>query len=147
MPITSKAKTRCYLINNDTKKKLTLQFNPTNIDYGRTASFGTITSPSIAYPITQFQNGEIREFSFDVFYYDKPYTGLIKTFMTFIEKLLPPERNSSTFKKPPTFTLAYGYFVRTCVLTGYSVKNEDLDSKGRRVMGTYTLSVRQVSKY
>lgn len=145
MAIKSKAKTRCYLVNNDTNKKLTLQFNPEKVDYSRSASYGSISSPGMSYPLTQYLNGEAREFSFDVFYYDRPYSGLITNFMSFINALLPPEKNSSSFKRPPTFTLAYGYFVKTYVLTGYQVKDELLDSKGQPVMGTYTLSVRQVS--
>ena len=141
----SKAKTRCYLVNNDTNKKLTLQFNPEKIDYGRTASYGSISSPGMSYPLTQYLGGDGRDFSLDVFYYDNPYSGKITNFMTFINALMPPEKNKKSFKRPPTFTLAYGYFVKTYVLTGYNVKDELLNSKGQPIMGTYTLSVRQVS--
>lgn len=145
MPIKSKAKTRCYLVNNDTNKKLTLQFNPTKVDYGRTASYGYISSPGMSYPLTQYLGGEGIDFSLDLFYYDKPYSGLITNFMTFIKGLMPPEKNKKSFKRPPTVTLAYGYFVKTYVVTGYQVKDEELDSKGRPVMGNYTISIRQVS--
>lgn len=145
MPIVSKAKTRCYLVNNNTNRKLTLQFNPTKLDYGRSASYGYISSPGMSYPLVQYLGGEGRDFSLDIFYYDKPYSGLITEFMSYIQELMPPEKNVNTFKAPPTFTLAYGYFVKTYVLTGYSVRDEELDAKGRPIMGNYSISVRQVS--
>lgn len=142
----SRAKTRCYVINNDTNKKLTFQFNPTSIPYGRGANYQTIDSPGMSYPLTQYVGGQVREFSFDVFYYDKPYSGKINKARKFLEKLLPPEKNKSSFTKPPTFTFAYGYFVRTLVLLHLDVNDDWLDENGQPIMTTFTLTVRQVGK-
>lgn len=142
----SKAKTRCYIIRNDNNNKMTFQFNPTSIPYSRGANYSTIESPGMSYPLTQYVGGQVREFSFEVFYYDKPYSGKINTARKFLEDLLPPEKNIKSFTKPPTFTLAYGYFVRTLVLTNLSVEDEWLDENGQPLMTRFTLTVRQVGK-
>ena len=142
----SRAKTRCYIINNDTGKKLTFQFNPTTVPYSRGANYGTIESPGISYPLTQYVGGKVREFSFEVFYYDNPYSGNITKARKFLENLLPPEKNKSSFKKPPTFTFAYGYFVKTLVLLDLQVQDDWLDSDGRPINTIFTLTVRQVGK-
>ena len=142
----SKAKTRCYIIRNDNNKKMTFQFNPTSVPYSRSANYSTIESPGMSYPLTQYVGGQVREFSFEVFYYDKPYSGKINTARKFLEGLLPPEKNIKSFTKPPTFTLAYGYFVRTLVLTNLSVEDEWLDENGQPLMTRFTLTVRQVGK-
>lgn len=142
----SRAKTKCYIIRNDTNKRLTFQFNPTSIPYGRGANYSTIDSPGMSYPLTQYTGGQVREFSFEVFYYDNPYSGKINTARKFLEGLLPPEKNTSSFTKPPTFTFAYGYFVRTLVLLHLDVNDEWLDENGQPLMTRFTLTVRQVGK-
>lgn len=142
----SVAKTRCYLINNQTNEMLLTQFNPTNIPYSRSANYSTIDSPGMSYPLTQYVGGSVREFSFELFYYDKPCTGKIKNARIFLENLLPPERNTMFFSKPPTFTLAYGYFIRTLVLTNLDINDDWLDENGQPIKTTFTLTVRQVKK-
>ena len=140
----SRSQTKCYIIRNDTNKKLTFQFNPTEMPYSRGANFTSIDSPGMSYPLTQYAGGQIREFAFEVFYYDRPHSGKIKKARKFLEGLLPPEKNKKSFKKPPSFTLAYGYFVKSYVLTNLSVYDEWLDEKGRPIMTRFTLNVRQV---
>lgn len=140
------AKTKCYLINNTTNEKLTFQFNPTTIPYSRGANYSSIDSPGMSYPLTQYTGGNVREFSFEVFYYDKPYTGKIDRARKFLEDLLPPEINTKDFTKPPTFTLAYGYFVRTLVLLQLDIEDSWMDSDGHPIMTHFTLTVRQVGK-
>ena len=140
----SRAKTRCYIIRNDNNKKMTFQFNPTSMPYSRGAKFSTIESPGMSYPLTQYVGGDVREFSFEVFYYDNPSSGKIKKARKFLEGLLPPEKNKKGFTKPPTFSLAYGYFVKTYVLTNLGVSDEWMDSDGNPLITRFTLSVRQV---
>lgn len=142
----SKAKTRCYIIRNDNNKRMTFQFNPTSVPYSRSANYATIDSPGMSYPLTQYVGGNVREFSFEVFYYDKPYSGKINKARKFLEGLLPPEKNKKNFKKPPTFTFAYGYFVRTLVLEQLDVNDEWLNEDGQPLMTRFTLTVRQVGK-
>ena len=142
----SRAKTRCYIIRNSDDKKLTFQFNPETVPYGRGANYSTIESPGMSYPLTQYCGGKVREFSVEVFMYDKPYSGKINTARKFFEALMPPEYNKSSFKKPPTFTFAYGYFVKVCVLKKLKVNDEWLDSYGRPIMTRFTLTLRQVGR-
>lgn len=140
----SKARTRCHIIRNDNNKRLDFQFNPTAVPYSRSANYSTIDSPGMSYPLTQYTGGKVREFSLSVYYYDRPYSGKIDTARRFLEGLLPPEKNKSGFKKPPTFTFAYGYFVKTLVLEQLDVEDTWLDSKGRPIETKFTLTVRQV---
>ena len=142
----SRAKTRCYIINNSTNGKLVFQFNPESMPYSRSANYTSIDSPGMSYPLTQYVGGSVREFSFEVFYFDKPYSGKIDTARDFLEALLPPEKNTKKFKKPPTFTMAYGYFVRTYVLTDLQVNDEWINSDGNPEITRFTLTVRQVGK-
>ena len=142
----SRAKTRCYILKDGDKPddKFVFQFNPEQIPYSRGANYSSIDSPGMSYPLTQYVGGQVREFSFEVFYYDKPHSGKIKKARKFLEGLLPPEKNKKSFKKPPTFTLAYGYFVKRYVLTNLSVNDDWLDKEGRPIMTRFTLTVRQV---
>ena len=98
----------------------------------------------MSYHITQYVGGYAREFSFEVFYYDRPYSGKINKARKFLEALLPPEKNKKSFKKPPTFTLAYGYFVKVYVLTNLQVNDEIMNGDGNPEMTRFTLTVRQV---
>lgn len=140
----SKAKTRCYIVRNDDNSRMTFQFNPTSIPYGRGANYADIDSPGMSYPLTQYVSGQVREFSFEVFYYDRPYTGKINTARKFLEGLLPPEKNTPSFTKPPSFTFAYGYFVKKLVLTHLDVVDEWLNADGQPLMSRFILTVRQV---
>ena len=140
----SRAKTRCYVINNSTNKKMKFQFNPESMPYSRGANYTSIESPGMSYPLTQYVGGSAREFSFEVFYYDRPYSGKINKARKFLEALLPPEKNKKSFKKPPTFTLAYGYFVKVYVLANLQVNDEIMNGDGNPEMTRFTLTVRQV---
>ena len=140
----SRAKTRCYVINNSTNKKMNFQFNPESMPYSRGANYTSIESPGMSYPLTQYVGGSAREFSFEVFYYDRPYSGKINKARKFLEALLPPEKNKKSFKKPPTFTLAYGYFVKVYVLTNLQGNDEIMNGDGNPEMTRFTLTVRQV---
>lgn len=134
---------KCYLINNDTGDRLLAQYNPTEVPYGRSANYTSIESPGMSYPLTQYTGGNIREFTIELFFYDNPYSGVIEEAREFLEELLPPERNSGTFV-PPTFTFAYGYFVKDLVLVQLDVNDAWLDRRGRPIQTTFNLTVRQV---
>lgn len=142
----STAKTKCYIVNDDTNENLTFQFNPTSIPYSRSANYSTIDSPGMSYPLTQYTGGAVREFSFEVFYYDNPYSGKINKARNFLEALLPPEWNDLNFSRPPSFTLAYGYFVKRLVLLKLDINDEWLNEDGQPIMTRFTLTVRQVSR-
>lgn len=141
-----KSKTKCYIIRNDDNSRMDFQYNPTSLPYSRSASYASIESPGMSYPLTQYTGGKARETSFELFYYDRPYTGKINTARQFLEGLLPPEYNTNEFNKPPSFTLAYGYFVKKFVLTQLDVEDEMLDEEGQPLITRFTLSVRQVGR-
>lgn len=140
----SKAKTKAYMVNNDTNEKFTFQFNPTTVPYERSAKFSQVESPGMSYPLTQYTGGEVREFNVELFMYDNPYSGKIHNARRFLENLLPPEYNTSLFKRPPTCTFAYGYFVKRCVLKKLKVSDDRMDSNGRPIQTVFTLTLRQV---
>lgn len=137
---------KSYIIRDSDNNRMNFQFNPTTVPYSRSANYASIESPGMSYPLTQYTGGNAREFSFDVFYYDYPYSGKINKARKFLESLLPPEKNTSKFTKPPTFTFAYGYFVRRYVLLQLDVLDEWMNSDGKPMMTRFTLTVRQVSK-
>lgn len=140
----SKAKTRCYIVRNDTNARLAFQFNPTSVPYSRGANYTNIDSPGMSYPLTQYTGGNARDFDIEVFYYDYPYSGKINEARKFLLGLLPPEKNKENFTKPPTFTFAYGYFFKVLVLKDLDIHDEWLNSSGQPLMTKFTLSVRQV---
>lgn len=140
----SRAKSRSYIINNDTGEKLMFQFNPTSVPYGRSAQYTDINSPGMSYPLTQYAGGDSRSFSVELFYFDKPSSGKIERARRFIEELLPPEYNTEDFVKPPTFIFAFGYFVKTCVLQKFDVNDEELDENGNPTITRFTLTLKQV---
>lgn len=139
-----KAKTKAYIINNDTNAKFTFQFNPTKVPYDRSVNYSQIDSPGMSYPLTQYTGGEAREFPVELFMYDIPYSGKIDSARKFLEDLLPPEYNKGDFKRPPSITFAYGYFVKKCVVKKLSVSDDRMDENGRPIQTTFTLTLRQV---
>lgn len=141
--IGSRAKTKCYFINNDTKEKLVVQFNPESLPYSRSVNFTDISSPGMAYPLTQFAGGNAREVSLKLFYYD-PSSSKITKARKFFEALLPPEVNTSNFQKPPSFTFAYGYFVKKYVLAEFEVDDQRMNEDGQPTMTYFTFTMRQI---
>ena len=120
------------------------QFNPETFSYSRGVSFSEIVSPGMAYPRTQYTHGNAITFSMELFFFDKPYTGLIQKKINFIEKLVPPEQNPKKMKKPPSVLVCYGSFVKKCVVENYSVNIEELRDDGGIVQASVQISFRQV---
>lgn len=139
----STAKTKCTLRNNTTRVKLYAQFNPSSITFSRGAKFQSIESPGMNYPLTQFTGGEAREFSFELFCYEKPSKGGIAKARKFLMGFLPPDTNSSTFV-PPTMDFVYAYYHKTLVVTKVDINDEWLSKNGKPLMTRFTISVRQV---
>ena len=138
------AKTKGWIKNNDTGKKMSFQFNPTNLSYSRGATYTDISAPGMAYPDTQFVKGNARSFPVTLFFYDNPNTGVIVNYINFFSGFLTPETNKSGYTKPPTMTFCFGYFIRKCVLEDLSVNIELMDENGEPTQATVTLQLRQV---
>lgn len=140
------AKTKGFIENLTTLQTMKFQFNPEAFQYSRGATYSEIVSPGMSYPSLQYVHGNARSFSVELFFFDKPCTGLIDTYREFFEELLPPEDNPPDFKKPPKMFFCYGYFLKVCVLEELSVVDEEFDDKsGKPVMSRMTLTLRQVS--
>lgn len=135
-----------YIINNKTNKKMNFQFAPTEVPYGRQAKYVGIESPGQNYPLTQYVNGQAREFSVELFYCDKPFTGKIPTARNFLMEFLPAESNVRVLEaiKPPTMTFSYGYFTKKCVMTSLNVEDIEMNESGLPVMTKFTLQLRQI---
>lgn len=142
----SRAKTRCYFINNSTGERHVTQFNPTTVPYSRSVNFATIASPAMNVPKTEYTGGNSCEFTIELWYYDRPYSGKIDSARLFFESLLPPNNNLTIgFIKPPTFIFAYGYVVKTCVLMNFNVEDEYMNADGRPEQTKFTLKVREIA--
>lgn len=138
------AKTKGWIKNNDSGKKMSFQFNPTTFAYSRGASYADISAPGMSYPDTQFIKGNVSSFPVNLFFYDNPSNGVIKKYLDFFNEFLTPETNKSGYTKPPVMTFCYGYFIRKCVLEDLSVSIELIDDKGEPIQATVTLQLRQV---
>ena len=128
--------TKGWIMNLSTGLKKSFQFNPTTLDYSRGATYSEISAPGMSYPNLQYVK---------LFFYDNPNTGVIKSFINFLESLhLPPEYNVKGYKKPPELLFCYGYFIKKCVLEDMSVSIERFNRKGNPIQATITLQLRQV---
>lgn len=135
---------RGYMINNDTGVRTDFQYNPETLQYSRSITYNDITAPGAQYPLTQFGCGNIRTFSVELFFYDKPYTKLINQKMTEIGRYLTPETNTKGYKRPPSMTFVFGYFIRKCVVESLDILIEEFDEQGNPTIARFTLGLRQV---
>lgn len=141
------AKTKGWIKDNVTGEIMNFQFNPTELNYPRTTKYADVSAPGMAYPGTQFVVGEAREFTVELYLYDRPTTGLMRKTSEFIGKLLMPEVNTiNGRKKPDDFTLCIGYFVRQCVLVGLDIRVTLFDEDLQPVEAYYTLTIRQIGE-
>lgn len=140
------AKIKGWIKNNDSGRKMPFLYNPSDLEYSRSASYVDISAPGMSYPNTQYVKGDIRTFSVDLFLYDNPSTGAILDSEEFINELLPPESNVKGFTQPPEITFCLGYFIKRCVVEDYTVKIERFDTNGDPIQARFTLRLRQVGE-
>ena len=133
-----------WIKNNVSGVKKSFQYNPTDLDYSRGATYSDISAPGMGYPNTQYTKGNVRSFPVSLFFFDNPCTGVIKEYMNFFGGFLPPEVNREGYTKPPDMTFCYGYFIRKCVLEDLGIKIERVDEAGEPIQATFTLQLRQV---
>lgn len=138
------AKFKGWIKNNDTGDKKSFQFNPSSLQYGRSATYSEISSPGMAYPNTQFIRGNYQTFSIELFMYDRPCTGKIRSFEKFLNKFLTSQTNSKKNKRPPSMTICMGYFIKKCVMESLDVSVDMFDDSGNPTQATFTLSLTQV---
>lgn len=141
----SGAKTKGWIKNNVSGEKMPFQFNPTEFQHARGATYNEIVAPGMPYPLTQYGHGNAREFSVTLFMYDNPCKGVIMRAESFLTAFLPPEENTkNNYVKPPDMTICVGKFIRRCVLTEYNMNAQRFDEYGNIIQCEITLSVRQV---
>ena len=138
------ARTKGYIKNLDTGNILNFQYNPETFEYSRGATYVEMVAPGMSYPTTQYVHGNARTFPIELFLFDKPYSGIIDSHKDFIEGLLPPETNDSSYTRPPSMLFVYGDFIKKCVLEELNIKIEEYDTWGRPTMARFTLTIRQV---
>ena len=117
------------LTNLETSVTQYFQFNPESIKYSRSAEYGSIKSPGMQYPTFYFVSGGEKTFSLELFMYDNPSTGKIKSYEKFFETLLPAENNTNAFK---------------VVLNSYEVNHEMWDKYMNPTQSRFTLSFTKV---
>ena len=141
----SGAKTKGWIKNNKTGRKMSFQFNPTEFAYSRGATYNEIIAPGMPYPLTQYGHGNAREFSVTLFMYDNPCSGKISNAEHFLEDFLPDEGNGrKNFKKPIDLTICVGKFVKKCVLTDLGMNIQRIDTNGYAIQAEISLSLRQI---
>lgn len=133
-----------FIKNNSTGEIKRFQYNPTTLQYSRSATYTELAAPGMAYPNTQFVRGDQRSFPVELFFYDNPCTGYIESYIKFLEGFLPPEVNSSSFKKPPEMTFCCGYFIRKCVIESMETTIELFNRFGKPTQAKVTLQLKQV---
>jgi hypothetical protein len=134
-----------YILRKDNNSKLTFQYNPTTLDYGRTANYSIKGSPGMNYPKAQYISGSEKAFSVELFLFGKnTKNNTIPNDVNFILALFPGETNKKTFTKPPEFIYCQGNFVKRCVATSYNIHIEEIDKNGKATNVTITLGLLQV---
>lgn len=139
---------KCYLYNCDTGEYHYFQFIPSDLPRSRGVNYSTISSPGMAYPVTQFINGDTMEFDVDLVYNERykigGSTGSVARVEKFIEGLCPPYSNKKTFTDPPKCKFAYGTFSCNCVVTQWKISNEERNSSGVPISANITISLRRI---
>lgn len=132
------------LTNLETSTTKYFQYNPESISYSRSVDYGSIKAPGMQYPTFYFTNGGEKTFSIELFMYDNPSTGKIKSYDEFIKTLLPAEDNSYAFKKPNEALYVLGSDAFKVVVTSYEMKVEMWDKYMNPTQARFTLGMTKV---
>lgn len=140
----SGAKTKGYIKNRVTGETKSFLFNPSELSFSRGATYSETSSPGLSYPLTQYVRGNLITFNVPLYIYDKPYSGLVLEWESFLNNFVPPTINDSSYIKPNDLLICMGSFIRECVMesleTHYTEFNVALDP----TEATFTLQLRQV---
>lgn len=139
------ARTKGWIRNDKSNVRKPFQFNPENLNYNRGAVYSEIASPGMSYPSVQFVRGEMRSFSVTLFFHNKPFSGVISDYESFLNSFLPPETVNPLYEPPPTMTFCFGTFIRVCVVEDLEVDILEMDSNLKPTVANFTLKLKQVS--
>ena len=141
---TSGAKTKGYLKNEKTSEKKDFFFNPTELEWERSATYQEIASPGLSYPLFSYVRGNSIPFSISLKVVDKPYSEEISKWEKYLSAFLPPTVNNGSYKKPDELIVVMGDFLRECILESLVTKYEDFNEDLLPTECTFTLNLRQV---
>jgi hypothetical protein len=150
---------KAYIQNNATNDIMEFQFNPPEFNDKLGVEFSELSSPGMSAPMFQYIGGKARVVTFEL--YLNAWTGYrgqvpigpspegvvsdlyVKAPIRFLHSFLPPADAGKTFSPPPTMTFAWGWFVKTCILTdldiNYTRFNAQLDPIEAKVNLTLTI--------
>lgn len=140
----SGAKTKGYIKNVVTGEIKSFMFNPSELEFQRSATYSEIASPGLSYPITQYVRGNILTFSVPLYIYDRPYSNEVETWEQFLNSFVPPTVNDSGYTKPDEMLFVMGNFIRNCVLESLNTHYISFTSDLLPDEATFTLNLRQV---
>ena len=134
------AKTKGYIKNTNTGRVFKFQYNPTSFSTGRSVKYTELDSPGTAYPMIQYVGGSSRDFELKIFLNggrkegnDVGSKGYPKWFHSQMIQFIPAEKSVANFTRPVELIVAYGSFVKRCVVVGideeYVDFHEDLTPK------------------
>lgn len=127
-----------------TGEKRGFLFNPPDISYSRSATYAEIKSPGLSNPLVQYVGGNSTSFSFPLYFYDKPYSGLIPNWEKFLKNFLPPIYNKAGFKKPNWLLIGMGPFIHECVVESIDYNYTEFNKILYPTVGTITLNLRDL---
>ena len=140
----SGAKTKGYIKNKVTGEIKSFMFNPSELEFERSATYSEISAPGLSYPITQYVRGNILTFSVPLYIYDRPYSGEVKVWEDFLNKFVPPTVNTSGYTKPDEMLFVMGDFIRSCVVDSLTTHYTSFTGNLISNEATFTLNLRQV---
>lgn len=125
----SGARIKGYLIDAETSEMRKFQYNPQTMEYERSANYAEIKSPGMQYPLIYFVNGNAKNFTVELFLYDRPSTGKILKDVDWLESFLPAYNNTDYFRRPHPIIFAYGGFVAKCIVLAVKPKYDEYDER------------------
>lgn len=138
------AKTKGYLKNGSTGEIKKFMFNPSSLDFTKSAVYSEVSSPGLNYPMTQYVRGNSFSFQLPLYIYDRPFSGAVKEWEDYLKKFLPPQENTTTYSKPDFVTVVMGSFIQNCVVESLQVQYTDFNSDLEPTEAMLTLSLKVV---
>ena len=137
------ARTKGYIVNSSKGVKRLFLYNPSEISFSRSANYSEIKSPGLSVPLIQYINGNASNFKFPLYFYDKPYTGIIPNWEKFLADFLPPKSNAAFYRKPDWLLLAMGNFIQNCIVESIDYNYTEFNSVNLYpTVGTITLNLK-----
>ena len=139
-----KVLTKGFIRNLTTKVTKYFMYNPTEIQYRRSATYTDISAPGSPYPRLAFVKGDATIIPLNLMLFSRE-EGVVSEFITFMDGLLPEENSTATFKKPPLCTVSLGHIIKTCVLTSLDVRILDHSKQGSPIRAEISAELKVVA--